>query len=517
MSNQKSSRSATKEKLVTLEELNELVATCPRIRSIDAVPVLESGDPDNRELFRQFFLRQIELARAIVHLRYPFALYLRDQISEAVADREIKRAQVLGKDFDPEVLRESVRRRHFGRALETREQLLGGRSQEQKERERVRTQMLRHIHGAVLKAAELYDLTEDASKHRRKGDASLKAAEDRLFLWIVNSLSCFALLQMVALSEHENNIPVREGEGARVREQKIKAHRQMLLVARDCERWRSHIVRVNMNLAHRHVNMSAGQGDLQVRLGNACDGLLQAVDRYNALLPAPFEGFCPYWVRQAIKRGHQQLGSLISTPINVQNNAERVRAFLADCQNLAGISADKVTEEMMLKGFDYRDLKGRPAKMPAIRDASNGRKMSPEALKKALSRPSVRSIDSPINDNGEGDGDAYPQYASDEPDAAHTHMDNERAVQMRTLIERSTNPAERLVLALKTNWSDLTTASRDYIKDLAKCSIESSRRHAERAAIRGGPRIARIQIMSNFQPAVPAPAEAPNESADACS
>lgn len=509
MSRSPARSSSKKDKLIDLAGVRKLLKECPPGVRAHEVPIGTDGRPDNRVLFRHFFVRQVKLARLIVQLRFPFANYIRNEIAEAVADRECKRLGVEDGALDIEKTRLEVKRSSFTRALETRHDLLGNHSNEQKNKDRVRTQMLRHIHGAAMKAADLFDEIEAAHAERNKHPRSYQNAEDRLTMWIINSLSCFALMEMDRLSEREKDIPYGENESATSRAKKLKLFREMRVAARECSAWRNHIVHVNMPLAYRHVEMQSIPGDSGSRLSHATDGLLQAVDRYNVLLPAPFEGFAPDWIRQAIKRGYQQQGSLITLPINVQKNAQKVREFQDRCQNLAGISSEEITREMMLKGFRYRNIETRKeAFMDGVKDAADGRDISPDALTKALSSPIIRSIDAPINDHGEGEGETYPQLPSGEANAAETSIEKERAARLTRVIAENTTAAERVVLGFMTSYSDPATAASEYIRDLAEQSVACTIEHVDtRTRKPRANHIAKIALLESYQPAAVAPLE----------
>src|SRR5690606_32220948 len=126
---------------------------------------------------------------------------------EAIADREIKRMGVEQGAVDLDAVRSEIKRRHFARALETRHEQLGTHSAEQKNKDRVRTQMLRHIHGAIMKAADLFDEIEAAAANRKQDPKGYLAVEDKVTMWLINSLSCFALMEMDRLSEREEDVP----------------------------------------------------------------------------------------------------------------------------------------------------------------------------------------------------------------------------------------------------------------------------------------------------------------------
>ena len=501
-----------KEKLISLAAMKQLLKDNPPGVRPHQVPI--GDDPrrqNNHVLFRHFFVRQIKLARLVVRLRFPFANYIRNEIAEAVADRECKRLGVGNGGVLAETRRMELKRKHFARALETRHErdMMGHHSQEQKDKVRIRTQMLRHIHGACMKAADLCDEIEAAHADRLAHPRRYRAVEDKLTLWIVNSLSCFALMEMDRLSEREEDIPYVEGEDEQTRAQKLKLYHDMRLAARECSDWRNHIVSVNMGLAYRHVEMQSGAGDAGGRLSHAIDGLLQAVDRYNVGLPAPFEGFAPDWIRQAIQRGYQQQGTLIITPINVQKNAQKVKEYRDFCLGRAGLSPDEITRRMMLSGFSYRDTDtGRMEWMDCVKDAADGRDISEDALDKAMASPVLRSIDAPINDHGEGEGDTYPQLPSGDPNAAEQHMSQEQSSGLKRLIHGITTPAERVLLGFMTHWSDPAATASEYIDDLAERSAALTRERLERRT--RSPRenrLAKVVLLESYQPAIDAPPE----------
>lgn len=490
-------------KTVDIQAVRALLVAIPETVPFDSIPIKEDGRPDNSVLFRHFFSIQVRLVRQIVQLRFPFAHYLRNEISEAVADRECRRlgAEDGVVDMDPIIARSKSN--NFPRALEMRHTLLGNHPEAQKDRIRVRTQMLRNIHGAIMKGADLLETLEEAYRDRKRNPRAYAEAEDLVVMWIINSLSCYALMEMVRLCSNEFKAmdEAIKANNGRPRGRGLQLLYRMRKTANECVFWRNSLVRANLFLAHRHAEVKTGSTDPDARRSQSMDGLLQAIDRYNALLPAPFEGFAPDWIRQAIKRGYQQQGSLISTPINVQNNAIKVRDFMDACQNRAGIGRERVTPEMLLKGFAFKNsTTGKKEIIEGVRDAADGRKISADALKKAMASPILRSLDAPIGDNGEGDS-AYPQIPSEEPDAATYHGDHEHRSRFEKIVRRHTTAAERVVLGFMADWSDPSVLAGEYIDDLIAQSVASTRRQVTLAETTNRNLAARLVAMRNFQPA----------------
>lgn len=440
-------------KHISLSEIDAVVARHGRATAADHAAALAAGD--NRTLFQQFLAAQWELLRTIVTLRFPFGAYVRDEIAAAIADRECATDASEGA-LDLEARHAAAKRRVHDQALALRHApgFVAGHGVA----DRFRTARLRYIHAAAVRAGDLYEQLEQAAA---AGDAAaLARAEAEATVWIANSLSCGALLQMVNVAQAAGVPPAARPEDA-ARQQSLAA--EMLRRSRRVEAFRNELVKLNLGIARRHADLAPSLLDANSRLSFAQQGLLEAVDRYSPTLPAPFEGFAPIWVSQAVKRGLQQSAGLIAIPINVQKNAAQVRQYVA-AQVENGRPRHVITRQELRQH---------------VRDAAGGRPLSAAALGKALAAPVVDSLDAPPVETDTRDAGQSDQFAADEPDPATQQIQSERDRLLEALVYDNTTAAERVLLSLSVEWGNMIELTKEFLDDLIRSSEHSTRDRLE--------------------------------------
>lgn len=456
-------------KVITLADFDAVLAGHGHYTFEDRVEAEQAGD--NRMLFQQFMADQWQLLQMVVALRFPFGAYVRDEIAEALADRECCDLAAGESASDYDARHEAAKRRVYGCTLEMRRdrRFLG---EHRVVKDRFRTARLRYIHGAAVRAGDLFEQLEAAAG---SGDAqALADAQTNATLWIANNLSCGALLQMVNVAQSVG-LPVGPDAGDAAMQQRL--FDEMVRQSRKVEGFRNQLVKLNLGIAKRHAELAPAVMDANSRLSFAFQGLLEAVDRYSPTLPAPFEGFAPTWVSQAIKRGLQQSAGLISTPINVQKNAANVRQYVAQ-QMERGRSRLSITKDEMLRH---------------VRDAADNKPISAAALDKALAAPFVDSLDAPLSEGGEDESDHYQQLAAEEPDAATHQMRDEREELLKSLVYDNTTAAERVILSLSSEWGNMIELTKEFLDELILSSERSTR---DRIDFRKPARMAELRVVA---------------------